>query len=41
MPNENRQMVRLKEVILATSFASRKIDIPLAVGKDVNGDIVV
>jgi len=41
VPNENRQMVRLKEVILATSFASRKIDIPLAVGKDVNGDIVV
>ncbi len=41
VPNENRSMVGLKELIDSKEFKSKKIDIPLAFWKDVNGDVVV
>ncbi len=41
VPNENRQAVWLKEVIDSTIFKNPKIEIPIAIGKDVNGDIIV
>lgn len=41
VPNENRQAVWLKEVIANTKFKNPKFEIPLAVWKDVNGDVVV
>lgn len=41
VPNDNRQAVGLKEIISSKEFNSPKNEIPIAVGKDVNGDIVV
>ncbi len=41
VPNENRQAVWLKEVLQDAKFRNTKMDIPLAIWKDVNGDIVV
>ncbi|MDP5039002.1 MAG: FtsK/SpoIIIE domain-containing protein, partial [Candidatus Gracilibacteria bacterium] len=41
VPNENRQAVGLKEVISSTKFNNQKLDIPIAIGKDVNGEVVV
>ncbi len=41
VPNENRAMVWLKEIIASRDFNSWKYDIPLAFWKDVNGDVVV
>ena len=41
VPNENRQPVWLKELINCQKFHSNKVDIPLAVWKDVNGDLVI
>lgn len=41
VPNENRQTVWLKEVITNPKFKSNKIEIPLALWKDVNWDVVV
>lgn len=41
VPNENRQAVGLKEVLKDAKFKNPKLDIPIAIWKDVNGDIVV
>lgn len=41
VPNENRQVVGLREIIESPKFNSDKIEIPLALGKDVNGDVVI
>jgi len=41
VPNENRQAVGLKEVISSKEFRNPKLEIPIAVGKDVNGDVIV
>lgn len=41
VPNDNRQPVWLKEIIASKEFNSWKYEIPMAVGKDVNGDVVV
>ena len=41
VPNDNRQPVWLKEVIESREFNSRKHEIPIALWKDVSGDIIV
>ncbi len=41
VPNNNRQPVWLKEVISSKWFNSKKIEIPIALWKDVSWDIVV
>ena len=41
VPNDHRQPVGLREVIESKDFHSQKHDIPIAIGKDVNGDIIV
>lgn len=41
VPNENRQAVWLKEVISNTKFKNPKLEIPIAVWKDVNWDVIV
>ncbi len=41
VPNENRQAVWLKEVISNAKFRNPKLEIPIAVWKDVNWDVIV
>lgn len=41
VPNENRQAVGLKEVLASSVFNNSKLDIPIAIWKDVNGDVIV
>ncbi len=41
VPNSNRQSVWLKEVLASRSFNSKKMEIPVALGKDVSWNIVV
>ena len=41
IPNSNRQAVWLKEVLSSKNFNSKKIEIPIALGKDVSWNIVV
>ncbi|MDD3645994.1 MAG: DNA translocase FtsK [Candidatus Gracilibacteria bacterium] len=41
VPNNNRQSVGLKEIFSSEKFNSRSVEIPLALGKDVSGDIMV
>jgi S-DNA-T family DNA segregation ATPase FtsK/SpoIIIE len=41
VPNDDRQMVGLKEVLESPGFTGRKNDIPIAIGKDVSGNIMV
>lgn len=41
VPNDDRQVVGLKEVITAPWFNSKKNDIPIAIGKDVSGNIMI
>lgn len=41
VPNDNRQAVWLKEVIVSNEFNNKKLDIPIAVWKDVNGEVIV
>ena len=41
IPNEHRQAVRLKEVILATSTKAAKFKLPIFLGKDVEGKPLV
>lgn len=41
VPNENRQAVGLRELIASREFKNPKLEIPIAVGKDVNGDMIV
>lgn len=41
VPNTERQPVWLKEVIASKEFRNPKFEIPIAVWKDVNGDVIV
>ena len=41
VPNDDRQVVWLKEVLESSGFTGRKNDIPIAIGKDVSGNIMV
>ncbi len=41
VPNDNRQIVWLKEVLASSQFNNKKLELPIALGKDVSGDIVV
>jgi len=41
VPNDNRQAVWLKEVIDSKQFKDKKLEIPLALWKDVSGNIIV
>lgn len=41
VPNNNRQIVWLREVIQSNEFNNKKYEIPIALWKDVNWDIVV
>lgn len=41
VPNDNRQSVWLKEVINSNNFTSKKMEIPLALWKDVSWEIIV
>lgn len=41
VPNDERQTVGLREIIESPGFQNKKLDIPIAVGKDVNGDLVI
>lgn len=41
VPNENRQIVGLKELLASAEFNNKKLEIPMALWKDVNGDMVV
>ncbi len=41
VPNDDRQVVGLKEVLESPGFTGRKNDIPIAIGKDVSGNIMV
>ncbi|QFR39213.1 DNA translocase FtsK [Candidatus Gracilibacteria bacterium 28_42_T64] len=41
VPNDNRQAVGLREVLSSKEFNSPKLEIPIALGKDVSGNIMV
>jgi len=41
VPNDNRQAVWLKEVIVSEKFNNKKLDIPIAIWKDVNWEVIV
>ena len=41
VPNDNRQIVWLKEIISSNIFNNKKLDIPIAIWKNVNWDIIV
>ncbi|MCK9272546.1 hypothetical protein M0P65_03295 [Candidatus Gracilibacteria bacterium] len=41
VPNENRQIVGIREVIESREFIGNKSNLVLAIGKDINGDYVV
>ena len=41
VPNSSRQVVGLRQILASKQFNSRKIDIPIALWKDVSGNIVV
>ncbi|MDA9128893.1 DNA translocase FtsK [Candidatus Gracilibacteria bacterium] len=40
VPNDERQTVGLRELIESSDFKSKKMDIPMAIGKDVSGNLV-
>ncbi|KPP89048.1 MAG: DNA segregation ATPase FtsK [Rhodobacteraceae bacterium HLUCCA08] len=41
LPNENREMVVLREILAARDFGDSTMRLPLALGKDIGGDPVV
>ena len=41
VPNDKRDMVGLREVIESPAFANSKATLPMAVGKDINGEYIV
>jgi len=41
VPNDERSAIGLKEVLKHATFANPKFEIPLSIGKDVNGNIIV
>jgi len=40
VPNNERQIVSLKELIGSQDFVSKKMEIPMAIGKDVSGNMI-
>jgi len=40
VPNNERQIVSLKELISSDTFTSKKMEIPMAIGRDVSGNMV-
>jgi DNA segregation ATPase FtsK/SpoIIIE, S-DNA-T family len=41
VPNDQRQAVGLKELLASKEFQNPKIEIPMAVGKDVSGNLII
>ena len=41
LPNENREMVVLREILAARDFGDSNMKLPLALGKDIGGDPIV
>ncbi|MCF6444806.1 DNA translocase FtsK [Nereida sp. MMG025] len=41
LPNENREMVVLREILSARDFGDSNMRLPLALGKDIGGDSIV
>lgn len=41
LPNENREMVVLREILSARDFGDSNMKLPLALGKDIGGDSIV
>ncbi len=41
LPNDNRDIILLREVLESEEFSSKKATLPLALGKNIAGDIVV
>lgn len=41
VPNENRQVVSLREIIESNEFNDSKLELPIAMWKDVSGNIIV
>jgi S-DNA-T family DNA segregation ATPase FtsK/SpoIIIE len=41
LPNDNREMVLLREILSARDFGDSKLRLPLALGKDIGGESVV
>ncbi|MDZ5762600.1 DNA translocase FtsK [Candidatus Cyrtobacter comes] len=41
LPNDHREMILLRDVLESEEFSSKKATLPLALGKDIAGDIVV
>ncbi|USN58810.1 MAG: hypothetical protein H6767_01630 [Candidatus Peribacteria bacterium] len=41
VPNDSRQAVGLREVLASSEFNNPKMEIPIALGKDVSGDVIV
>ncbi len=41
LPNENREMVLLREIFAARAFGDSKLELPMALGKDIGGEPVV
>ncbi len=40
VPNEDRQAVGLRELLESPAFSNKKLEIPLAIGKDVSGNLM-
>ncbi|TDL85026.1 DNA translocase FtsK [Meridianimarinicoccus aquatilis] len=41
LPNDNREMVLLREILSARDFGDSKLRLPLALGKDIGGESIV
>ncbi len=41
VPNDKRDMIGIREVLEHPNFANTRITLPLAVGKDINGDYII
>ena len=41
VPNDNRQIVGLKEVLASPQFNNKKLELPIALGKDVAWEVIV
>lgn len=41
VPNDQRQAVGLRELLASKEFQNPKLEIPIAVGKDVSGDLII
>lgn len=41
VPNKKRELVSFKEVVNSSSFTNNKFNIPIGIGKDISGNIIV